>query len=168
MAPESIGLEGALLEEVVKVQKSGPSASDLASAMPSECAVQHTDEMGNERIDYEGVPLKNADGTPNKYAKRLAELHMPRARKGAELSQKLAANGPREEVLVDRSGRKLKLPARLAESVARARGLKPVPMKAKRTYRAVFQEDGPTLYRNPDGDLVRLERTGSGIVEVPA
>lgn len=164
---EKIVIDAAAVAEVAKVRDAAPKQSDIDGAMPRECAVPAVDARGQERIDYVGVPLKNADGSPTKYAKSLVELHRPQAEAGAALSQRLAGSAPAPEIVVDRSGRKLPLPPRLAEAVAKARGFKPVPFYGKRRLRAVFRDDGETLYRRTDGTMVRLERQGGAIVEIP-
>lgn len=158
--PEPIVIKGEAIAAVAKVCAAKPSQSDIDSAMPPECAVKRVDERGREHTDYIGVPLRNADGTPNKYAKRLGELHKKQATLGAALSAELGAQQPQPEVVVDREGRKLELPARMAEAVAKARGLLPV----RHTSKYIKTR---TWYRT-DGTVVRFERRGGKIVEVPA
>lgn len=137
-----------------------PSASDIASAMPRENAVVSTDPTtGRERVDYEGVKIRNADGTLNKVGRRMLDLHAPQARLAAELSQKVSAGVPTETLRAG-DGQPLKVPARLADAVARARGLRAVPHYGKRLA-------SRTYFRN-DGTVIRFERRGGKMVEVPA
>lgn len=147
------------IADVAKVVAARPSQSDISSAMPAENAVAVTGPDGNERVDYVGVKIRNADGTLNKYGRRMVEMHRKQAELGHELSQKVSGATP-VEVLRTGDGQPLEVPARLADAVARTRGLRAVPYWGKRVL-------SRTYYR-PDGTVIRLERRGGKMVEVEA
>lgn len=159
MEPNSIEIGAEQIADVARVTAARPTQSDISSAMPAENAVHTQDAHGASRVDYRGVKIKNADGTLNKYGRRLIEMHEKQARLGAELSLKVSGATP-VETLRTGDGQPLKVPARLADAVARARGLRAVPHYGKRLT--------SKTYYHADGRIVRFERRGGKMVEVPA
>lgn len=157
--PNEISITPEAVADVARVVAARPSQSDIVSAMPAENAVHTRDAYGRERVDFKGVKIKNADGTLNKYGRRMLDLHKKQSQLGAELSAKVSASVP-TETLRTGDGRPLKVPARLADAVARARGLRSVPNYGKRLL-------SKTYYR-PDGTIIRFERRGGKMVEVSA
>ena len=66
--------------------------TDCRGVLPEECAVEVVDEArGTTRTDYVGVPIKNADGTLNRYGKALIEAHETQNRAEAELAMEINA-----------------------------------------------------------------------------
>lgn len=154
-----VSLGSEQIADVAKVVAARPSQSDIISAMPAENAVVSHDARGNERVDFKGVKIKNADGTLNKYGKRMVEMHRKQSKLAGELSLKVSATVPMETLRAG-DGQPLKVPARLADAVARARGLRAVPHYGKRL--------ASRTYFRPDGTVVRFERRGGKMVEVTA
>jgi len=114
------------VEAVKKVTSLRPSQADISSAMPEQFAVEAEGPRGEKRIDYIGVPVKNADGTPNKYAKRLIDMHEPAAKAGADLTAKLAAGDYDQKPDTETPRNRESDPSLLPRSAER-RGLRPVP-----------------------------------------
>lgn len=66
--------------------------TDFRGVLPEECAVEVVDEArGTTRTDYRNVPIKNADGTLNKYGKALIEAHETQNRAESELAAEINA-----------------------------------------------------------------------------
>lgn len=66
--------------------------TDFRGVLPEECAVEVVDEArGTTRTDYVNVPIKNADGTLNRYGKALIEAHETQNRKESELAMEINA-----------------------------------------------------------------------------
>lgn len=157
--PNEISITPEAVADVARVVAARPSQSDIVSAMPAENAVVSRDARGNERVDFKGVRIKNADGTLNKYGRRMLDMHKKQAQLSAELSAKVSASVP-TETLLSGDGKPLKVPARLADAVARARGLRAAPSYGKRL--------SSRTYFRPDGTVIRFERRGGKMVEVAA
>lgn len=77
--------------EVTAADRLKPSQGDIDDALKGLPQVEVRTAKGETRIDYPEVPLTNADGTPNRYAKNLMDLHAPAARKGDEVSREVSA-----------------------------------------------------------------------------
>lgn len=73
-------------DEVTAGDRLRPSQGDVDDAMRGLEPTLVPDADGGTRVDYANVPLKNADGTMSKYAKRLIDLHSPAAAKDADIS----------------------------------------------------------------------------------
>ena len=106
--PEAIEIPLGFQKAIAKEDSLRPTPSDLAAAIPDEFAVETivpargVNWPARKRIDYKGIRLRNADGTPNKIAKNLVELHRPAARYGADIIPKLQAGDyNRAEVVVE-------------------------------------------------------------------
>lgn len=65
--------------------------TDFSDVLPEQYAQEVPDGRGGTRVDYVGVPIKNADGTLNKYGKALIEAHETPNRRESELAQELNA-----------------------------------------------------------------------------
>lgn len=130
--------------------------TSLVDALKGEVPSPVRDIDGNERVEWRNIRLKNADGTLTRAAKNLREVHGKRARIERDANAHL--HGTIEKVkLVDMQGRQLEVPVRLADRIAKQRGLKPLKKRAR----------GRTYLRS-DGSKVKLVREGGGIVEVSA
>lgn len=100
-----------------KVTAYKPSQGDVDDACRGlEPTLVETDE--GTRIDYNDVNIRNADGTLNKYGKRLRELYEPGARAGVEHTAEVLA--PLETVAVERADqREVSVPVAVAEPLLR-------------------------------------------------
>jgi len=56
-------------------RKQRERVTDFRGVLPEQYAVEVDDGRGGKRVDYVGVPIRNADGTLNKYGKALIEAH---------------------------------------------------------------------------------------------
>lgn len=66
--------------------------TDFRGVLPEECAVEVVDEArGTSRVDYRNVPIKNADGTLNRYGKALIEAHETQNKAESELAAEINA-----------------------------------------------------------------------------
>ena len=152
-------------EAQAKLKALEPSQSTISESLPDECAFEVVGPHGEKRIDYKGVPIKNADGTPNKYAKRLVDMHRPAAEAGAEMSQKMAAGDYADHVPVDATERKHPIDPDLMERLARGRGLMLAHAEGgARLYRgrSICDECGvPNLWLDKSGRLVRMALIGT-------
>ena len=153
-------------QAIAKQEAAKPSQADISSALPEECAVQVTGVRGKKRVDYKKVKIRNADGSLNKYGKNLLDLHRPAALAGADIVPKLNAGDlddkPQHTADVER---KHPLDPRIAENVARSRGLTPVrgeraPLRLGAVH--VRDETGtPNLWLDKDGRLHRMAFVGT-------
>lgn len=113
--------------EVLKAQRD--AAAQHADAFSDEYAVEKTDVRGNKRIDYEGVPLRNADGTLNAAGKAFLEIYEPADRVEQEVVEKAAAGDfderPETEADRERKARRAKMFFQAGQVYARRNGLKP-------------------------------------------
>ncbi len=165
----------AFVEANKKVTDAQPSQADISDALPEECAVEVTGIRGKKRIDYNGVPLRNADGTMNKYAKNLIDLHEPVGRIGVEVTQKLQAGDYRDhpQHTVDFE-RKQHMSRGEMIRIAKSMKLEPIFTSGSRFMgRTVCDETGmPNLWFNQYNRLVRIALVGtaasSRAVEYPA
>jgi hypothetical protein len=148
-------------EAMAKVDAAKPSQADICDALPEECAVEVTTLRGEKRIDYKKIPVRNADGTANKYAKNLADLHAPAARIGAEVVDKLVAGDydDHDEQAFERE-RKLPLSPDIAERAAVRQGLRPVKSEGE-WLNGRWRRPETGLWVNADGRLVRLALVGT-------
>ena len=150
-----------------KVRAARPTPSDMADALPEECAVEVVDERtGTKRIDYKGIKIKNADGTLNKYGKNLIEMHEKHHAVGVEIEQKHRAGDFASRAQhTSEVERKWPLNPDIAERVAKARGLMRVHVpRGKHTFRGrsiCGSEPVPNLWFDKDGRLVRLAMVGT-------
>lgn len=67
--------------------------TDFSGVLPEQYAVEVEDERGGKRVDYVGVPIKNADGTLNKYGKALIEAHETANKRETEVAAEINAMG---------------------------------------------------------------------------
>lgn len=152
----------AFAEAVAKVDAAQPSQKEISEVLPEECAVEVTNVLGEKRIDYKRIPIKNADGTPNKYGKVLVEMHEKAAQVGADVVDKLQAGDydDKPEQAFERE-RKQPLDPEVALRVADHRELRPVRGHRFRG-RCVFDETGtPNLWRDREGRLWRMALVGT-------
>ncbi len=151
-------------EAQAKLKALEPSQGDIIDALPEECAVEVVGVHGDKRIDYKGVPIKNADGTKNRYAKNLIDMHRPAAVAGAEISQKLhGGDYAARSQNTSEVERKQPLDAETANRVARARDLIRVHSR-NRTFRGRSICDAvgvPNLWLTSSGGLVRIALVGT-------
>lgn len=154
-------------EAMTKVDAAKPSQADISAALPDQFAVEVTGVRGEKRIDYKGVPIRNADGTLNKAGKNLLDLHAPAARVGADVTEKLKAGDYDDQPQhTEERERKQPLSADVALRVARAQKLTDV--RALRPHRSryhgisITDENGvPNLWMNEDRRLVRIALVGT-------
>lgn len=64
--------------------------TDFRGVLPDQYAVE-VDDRGKKRTDYIGVPIRNADGSLNKYGKALLDAHETPNRRESELGQEISA-----------------------------------------------------------------------------
>lgn len=149
----------AFQEAMAKVDAAKPSQADICDALPEECAVEVTGVRGEKRIDYKKVPIRNADGSLNRYGKNLIELHEPAAKAGSDIVDRMQAGD-----LEDRPEQEHKRPLdpEIARRVAEHRGLVAVPGNVCRG-RSVRDETGqPNLWLNrTTGRLYRMALVGT-------
>lgn len=91
-APEDaprMSREIGLFREYAQMQRE--RVTDFRGVLPDEYAVEVTNARGEARVDYKGVPIKNADGTLNKYGKALIEAHETPNRRESELASEINA-----------------------------------------------------------------------------
>ena len=146
------------LADFRRVAAARPTQGDINEAYRGLQPTEVVGVRGAARTDYNDIPLKNRDGTLTKYARRMVDMHAPAARLERQIADRWNADVVKE-ALVSEDGGRLEVPARLAESVARARGL-----KAVRHYGRWSQK----TYFRADGSVVRLVREGGQILEVTA
>lgn len=77
------------VEAASSLERAKPTQGDIDDAFKGLEPTLAIDPDGNERTDYKRIPLKNADGSLTKYAKRLIDMHQPTIEKGLELSSKI-------------------------------------------------------------------------------
>ena len=81
--------EQALFHDYARLQRQ--RVTDFRGVLPEECAVEVSDGRGGTRIDYNNVPIKNADGSLNKYGKALIEAHETPNRIESDLASEINA-----------------------------------------------------------------------------
>lgn len=81
--------QGDLLQQYARMQRE--RVTDFSGVLPDQYAQEVPDGRGGTRVDYVGVPIKNADGTLNKHGKALIEAHETPNRRESELAQELNA-----------------------------------------------------------------------------
>lgn len=105
-------------ESFGKVVAARPSQGDVDDALRGVEGVEVTGPDGVTRTDYPNVPLKNADGTPTKYARNLADLHAPSGRASAAMGEEMGAS--METLKVEHAdGREATVPVKVAEPLLR-------------------------------------------------
>jgi hypothetical protein len=119
---------------IAKQDSLRPTPGDLADAIPGEFAVETivpargVNWPARKRIDYKGIRLRNADGTPNKTAKNLIDLHEPAARAGVDIVDKLHAGDYAERAATaaerEEQGKQQYLAVTAAERYAKQKKLK--------------------------------------------
>lgn len=67
--------------------------TDFRGVLPEQYAVEVSDGRGGTRVDYVGVPIKNADGTLNAAGKALIEAHETQNRAESEVAAEINATG---------------------------------------------------------------------------
>ncbi len=153
--PEGQEIPSAFVEGVAKVREAQPSPADLAAAFPEQYAVQSRDGYGRPVTEWKGVPLTNPDGTKTAHGKNMIDLYAKSARVGREYSAKVSAMES-HEVLVDASGNRKRVTARIAKLVADRDGMKPARHYGRPTTRSYHR----------DGKLVTVNcRTGEVVSE---
>jgi hypothetical protein len=152
-------------EAQAKLKTLEPTQSDIIDALPEECAVEAVGVHGEKRIDFKGVPIKNADGSLNKYAHNLIDMHRPAAVAGSEMTQKLQGGDYAERAQQTAETERVQpLDAETANRIARARDLVRAPAYGSRTFRGRSVADAagvPNLWITADGRLVRLALVGT-------
>lgn len=129
--------------------------TSMADALRGEVQRPVRDLDGVERIEYPSIRLKNADGTLTRAAKNLIEVHGKRGRIEAEANAHLHTAFEKVD-MVDAQGRVLPVPVRMADRIAKQRGLKPLRRRARAKER---------LYARTDGTKVELVRKGGAVIE---
>lgn len=153
-------------EAQAKLKALEPSQADICDALPEECAVEVVGVHGEKRIDYKNIPIKNADGTKNKYAKNLIDMHRPAAVAGAQMSEKLAGGDyAAKPQTSNEKERRQYADTEMLERVARGRDLMRVHApRGSRRYRGRAVDDifgVPNLWLTEDGRLVRIALVGT-------
>jgi hypothetical protein len=150
----------------VKMEAAQPSQADIDSAMrglePTEVEVTRTRRDGSKmkmgtRRDYKKIKIRNADGSLNKYGKRLIELHEPAARLGKDIVPALNAGDLDDEPELPATERSWPLDPRVADRVARNRGLEQVTRRS----RFLSDPQPPNLWRDGEGRLWRMAFVGT-------
>lgn len=80
---------GDLFQQYARMQRE--RVTDFSGVLPDQYAVEVTNARGETRVDYKGVPIKNADGTLNKYGKALIEAHETPNKRESELASEIHA-----------------------------------------------------------------------------
>lgn len=163
MEPEVKAVPAEFAEAIAKVDAARPSQADICDALPEQCAVEVEDVYGAKRIDYKGVPIKNADGTLNRYGKNLIDMHAPAAHAGAEIVDKLRAGDYDDEPEPTAERERVRpLDPDVASRVAERRGL--VAVRGERVRgRSVRDASGVrNLWLEPStGRLFRMAFVGT-------
>lgn len=74
-------------------RKQRERVTDFSGVLPEQYAVEVDDGRGGKRVDYVGVPIRNADGTLNKYGKALIEAHETPNKRETEVAAEINAMG---------------------------------------------------------------------------
>jgi hypothetical protein len=174
-APEArLEVPEAFADEVLKVKSLRPSQSYIADVLPDEFAVEVDTTVrdengevvrpGEKRIDYEGVPIKNADGSLNKYGKAIIEMHEPAGHAGVDIDAKLKSGDfDDKQQTVEERERKHPVTREMVARIAENQKLRPVPTRGPRFRgRSVTDEAGlQNLWLNEAGRLVRIALVGT-------
>lgn len=142
------------------------AASQYADAFSDEYAVEHETVRGGKVIEYENVPIRNADGSLNAAGKALLEIQKPVDRAEGAVADKLR-EGDYKSAEPDPPPRVEPLGKDLEMRAAKRRGLTPVTSSRDARGRQLSLW-GRGLYRDKDGRLKRLVAHYGRLVEYDA
>lgn len=101
-----------------KVDALTPTQGDVDDALKGLEPTPVVTPEGGVRLDYNSIPLKNADGSLTRYAKNLIDLHAPATRAGGEFAGEMVEKLERTEIEKP-DGTVVKAPVKVAEPMLR-------------------------------------------------